>query len=86
MYFAFFKPPHWRKISAEARRRNCAVMPFKEEMIMRMERTVVEIDGDYAVLRADSGEESRTALALLPDGLCEGMRLIFENFEWCVAD
>ena len=53
---------------------------------MRMERTVVEIDGDYAVLRADSGKESRTALALLPDGLCEGMRLIFENFEWRVAD
>ena len=53
---------------------------------MRLERTVVEIDGDYAVLRGASGEESRTALALLPDGLREGMRLIFENFEWRLAD
>lgn len=53
---------------------------------MRMERTVVEIDGDYAVLRGADGEESRTALALLPDGLHEGTRLIFENFEWRIAD
>ena len=82
MYFAFFKPKHWRKRSAEARRRNCAVMPFKEEMIMRMERTVVEIDGDYAVLVSDDGAESRTALALLPDGITEGTRLVFENFEY----
>ena len=53
---------------------------------MRMERTVVEIDGDYAVLRGADGEESCTALALLPDGLHEGTRLIFENFEWRIAD
>ena len=53
---------------------------------MRLERTVVEIDGDYAVLQAEDGTQSRTALALLPDGLCEGMRLIFENFEWRLAD
>ena len=52
---------------------------------MRLERTVVEIDGDYAVLRGEGGEESRTALALLPDGLREGMQLIFENFAWRVA-
>ena len=49
---------------------------------MRFERTVREIDGDYAVLVSDSGEESRTALALLPDGITEGTRLVFENFEY----
>lgn len=49
---------------------------------MSFERTVREIDGDYAVLVSDSGEESRTALALLPDGITEGTRLIFENFEY----
>ena len=49
---------------------------------MTFERTVREIDGDYAVLVSDDGTETRTALALLPDGLCEGMRLLFENFEY----
>lgn len=53
---------------------------------MTFERTVREIDGDYAVLVSDSGEESRTALALLPDGLCEGMRLVFEDFEYRVKE
>ena len=53
---------------------------------MRFERTVVEIDGDYAVLRSASGEESRTALALLPESLRVGMRLIFEDFEWRAAE
>lgn len=53
---------------------------------MYFERTVKELDGDYAVLVSDSGEESRTALALLPDDIQEGMRLIFENFEWRIAD
>lgn len=53
---------------------------------MTFERTVREIDGDYAVLVSDTGEESRTALALLPDGLCEGMRLVFENFEYRIKE
>ena len=53
---------------------------------MRLERTVVEIDGDYAVLRGEGGEESRTALALLPDGIREGMRLVFENFEYKIKE
>ena len=48
---------------------------------MTFERTVREIDGDYAVLVSDDGAESRTALALLPDGITEGTRLVFENFE-----
>ena len=49
---------------------------------MTFERTVREIDGDYAVLVSDDGAESRTALALLPDGITEGTRLGFENFEY----
>lgn len=53
---------------------------------MRFERTVREIDGDYAVLVSENGEESRTALALLPDGVSEGMRLIFEDFEYRVKE
>lgn len=53
---------------------------------MTFERTVREIDGDYAVLVSDCGEESRTALALLPDGIREGMCLVFENFEYKIKE
>ena len=28
MYFKLFKPQNWRKRSVEARRRNCAVLPY----------------------------------------------------------
>ena len=34
---------------------------------MRMERTVLEIAGDYAVLENESGGTTEVALALLPD-------------------
>ena len=47
---------------------------------MRMERTVREIAGDYAVL------ENEVALALLPDGIAEGTVLIFENFEYRIKE
>ena len=46
------------------------------------ERTVKEIRGDYAVLVGESGVETEVALALLPDGVREGMVLICENFEY----
>ena len=48
---------------------------------MRMERTVREIAGDYAVLENETGGTTEVALALLPDGIAEGTVLIFENFE-----
>ena len=35
---------------------------------MRMERTVREIAGDYAVLENETGGTTEVALALLPDG------------------
>ena len=46
---------------------------------MRMERTVREIAGDYAVLENETGGTTEVALALLPDGIAEGTVLIFEN-------
>ena len=49
---------------------------------MSFERTVKEIHGDYAVLVGQSGVEAEVALALLPDGVCEGMVLVCENFEY----
>ena len=44
--------------------------------------TVLEICGDYAVLRSDAGEERQTALFLLPDAVTDGTRLKFENFSY----
>ena len=52
---------------------------------MRMERTVREIAGDYAVLENESGGTTEVALAL-PDGVREGMVLIFENFEYRIKE
>ena len=40
---------------------------------MIFERTVKEIRGDYAVLVGESGVETEVALALLPDGVREGI-------------
>lgn len=44
--------------------------------------TVLEICGDYALLRSDSGEERQTAIFLLPEGVTDGSRLKFENFTY----
>ena len=53
---------------------------------MRMERTVREIAGDYAVLENESGGTTEVALALLPDGVRYGMVLILENFEYRIKE
>ena len=53
---------------------------------MRMERTVREIAGDYAVLENEAGGTTEVALALLPDGIAEGTVLIFENFEYRIKE
>lgn len=44
--------------------------------------TVLEIQGDYAVLKSDDGEIRQTALFLLPEGVDDGVRLKFENFSY----
>ena len=45
--------------------------------------TVIDIRGDYAILRyEDTGIISEVALALLPFGTDTGNRLKFENFEF----
>ena len=53
---------------------------------MRMERTVREIAGDYAVLENETGSTTEVALALLPDGIAEGTVLIFENFVYHIQE
>lgn len=45
--------------------------------------TVVDIRGDYAIVRyPDTGVESEVALALLPFGADIGDSLKFENYEF----
>lgn len=48
-----------------------------------MHCTVIDIRGDYAVVKYDTtGVESEVAIALLPMGVDVGDRLIFENYEF----
>ncbi len=44
--------------------------------------TVLEIRGDYGILMSDQGIENLVALALLPECIMEGERLLWENFEF----
>lgn len=44
--------------------------------------TVTRIEGEYAYLTDESGEEVFIALALLPMGTTLGSRLHFEMFEY----
>ena len=44
--------------------------------------TVLEICGDYALLKSDEGETRQTAIFLLPEGITDGTRLKFENFSY----
>ncbi len=48
--------------------------------------TVVEICGDYALVKYDAtGVETEVALALLPCGIDTGDRLKYENYEFFLA-
>ena len=44
--------------------------------------TVRRIEGEYAILVDESGEELFIALALLPEGTDEGSRLHYELFSY----
>lgn len=46
--------------------------------------TVQRIDGDYAHLADENGNLTPVARALLPEEIDEGIRLLFENFEYTV--
>ena len=43
---------------------------------------LVRIDGDYAVLVAEDGNENRVARALLPLEADEGSKIKWENFSY----
>ena len=44
--------------------------------------TVRAINGDYAELVTDSGQEHSITMFLLPEGATVGSRLKFEDFQW----
>jgi hypothetical protein len=44
--------------------------------------TVREINGDYAELVTDGGQEHSITMFLLPEGTTVGSRLKLENFQW----
>lgn len=44
--------------------------------------TVIKIEGEYATLKEENGEELFIALALLPEGTDLDTKLQFENFEY----
>lgn len=44
--------------------------------------TIQTINGDYAYMTSDSGQEKQVAMFLLPEGTNVGSRLKWENFEW----
>ena len=44
--------------------------------------TVRAINGDYADLAADDGQEHSITMFLLPEGTTVGSRLKLENFQW----
>ena len=56
---------------------------FKRSKNMIDTCTVIDIAGDYAIIRYDStGAEGQVALALLPEGLNVGDRLRREFFDY----
>lgn len=51
------------------------------------EYVVARIDGDYAVLRRtdnDTHDEILVARALLPEGIDEGSKLLYEAFQYAL--
>lgn len=47
--------------------------------------TVIKIEGEYATLKDEQGNEIFIALALLPEETDINVRLHFENFEYTVV-
>lgn len=48
--------------------------------------TVTDINGDYAQLMGDQGQEHSITMFLLPEGTTLGSRLKLENFIWSLEE
>ena len=54
--------------------------------MLEKDYTVIKIEGEYATLLDEDGEELFIAHALLPAGVDEGTRLHFENFSYEIIE
>ncbi|MBQ4066959.1 MAG: hypothetical protein IJD22_04870 [Clostridia bacterium] len=54
--------------------------------MLERDYTVFRIEGEYAYLRDEKGEELFIAMALLPPGCDEGTRLHYENFSYEIVE
>ena len=54
-------------------------------MLTPHDYTVKRIEGEYAILESDEGEELFIAMALLPDGTDLGTRLHYEMLEYTIV-
>ena len=50
-----------------------------------MNYTVIKIEGEYATIKNDAGEELFIAMALLPFGIDVGTRLHYEMLEYTIV-
>ena len=74
MYFELFKPQNWRKRSAEARRRNCAVLPLygrEREMPKNLRRAMLSCAGCTLMLLVTCGLACNVFSAAQPYILAE---------------
>ena len=55
-------------------------------MLEAHDYTVKHIEGEYAILVSESGEELFIAMALLPEGVDIDTRLHYEMLEYTIVD
>ena len=55
-------------------------------MLEAHDYTVKRIEGEYAILVSESGEELFIAMALLPEGVDTFTRLHYEMLEYTIVD
>ena len=55
-------------------------------MLEAHDYTVQRIEGEYAILKSETGDELFIAMALLPEGVDIGTRLHYEMMEYTVVE
>ena len=64
----------------------CRKSLFKKEAMDEKNYTVSDINGEYAILKDEYGEELFIALALLPSGIDIGTKLKYEFPDFTVVE
>ena len=53
-------------------------------MLKEIRYKVFDINGDYAILIDEKGEENKVAMALLPDDIDVGNCILWKDFEYTI--